>query len=222
MEELERRTKTRTYILLGPPGSGKSTQAEYFKARYKAAHLDMGGALRRAAAEPTAIGQELYEIINKRNELVPDGVMRAVLEQELRNVPKDALLIIDGTPRRRSQIDPVVGALTASGRSIDKVVFIELSEEDSVERISNRFSCTDCGMKLILGKDFRSGDVCPRCGGAVVQRTDDTPDGVRTRWRIFHEDTVPVLEFFAQQKKLVRVSGTESSEAIFAAIMKNV
>ena len=222
MEASEKKPGNKTYILLGPPGSGKSTQAEYFKERYQAVHLDMGNALRRAAAEPTPIGQELYEIINKKKELVPDGVMRAVLEREVRNVPKDALLIIDGTPRRRSQIDSVVGSLAAYGRSIDKVVFIELSERDSVERISNRFSCADCGTKFILGKDFRRGDTCSRCGGVVVQRTDDTPDGVRTRWRIFHEDTIPVLEFFAEQGKLIRVSGTESSEMIFDAIMEGV
>ena len=218
METTNEKEKAKTYILLGPPGSGKSTQAEYLNMRFGAVHLDMGGALRRAAAEPTAIGKKLYEIINGEHALVPDGVMRAVLEEELGKVPEDVLLVIDGTPRRETQIDDVVGALADFGRSIDKVIFIGLSEADSIERISNRFACTACGAKLILGKDFAVGGACPSCGGAVTQRADDTREGVSTRWRIFHEDTVPVLDFFATHGKLIRVSGTEPAESISAKI----
>ncbi len=218
MEVTTKKSNSKTYILLGPPGCGKSTQAEYFKTRFGAVHLDMGGALRRAAAEPTAIGKRLYEIINGEHALVPDGVMRAVLEEELGKVPEDALLIIDGTPRRESQIDDVVGALADFDRSIDKVIFIELSEADSVERISNRFSCAGCGAKLILGKDFAAGGTCPSCGGVVGQRADDTSEGVGERWRIFHEDTMPVLDFFAAHGKLIRVSGTEPAASISAKI----
>ena len=183
METTNEKEKAKTYILLGPPGSGKSTQAEYLNMRFGAVHLDMGGALRRAAAEPTAIGKKLYENINGEHALGPDGVMRAVLEEELGKVPEDVL-----------------------------------SEADSIERISNRFACTACGAKLILGKDFAVGGACPSCGGAVTQRADDTREGVSTRWRIFHEDTVPVLDFFATHGKLIRVSGTEPAESISAKI----
>lgn len=207
------------YILLGPPGSGKSTQADIFKRELGSAHIDMGAALRKTASEPTPIGEMLREIIYEKHALVPDGVVRSVLEGELRKTNPEQSVVVDGAPRRESQIHDTVSALISSGKSFHGAIFIELSEEESVRRISCRFSCSSCGEKLILGKDIETKESsCPKCGGTVTQRADDTPDGVRTRWRIFHDDTLPVLEHFSREGKLLRVSGEKGAEEIFSDI----
>lgn len=213
---MEHEPKPYAYILLGPPGSGKSTQADIFKKEFGTAHVDMGSALRKAAAEPTPFGETLNEIINEKRELVPDGIVRAVLENELKKTASDQSVVIDGAPRRESQIQSTISALDASGKQLVGAIFIELSEEESVRRISCRFSCMKCGAKLILGKDIADeGSVCPQCGGSIAQRADDTPEGVRTRWRIFHDETIPVLSYFEREGRLVRVSGLSDPDGIF-------
>lgn len=216
---MSQETKPKAYILLGPPGSGKSTQAEFLKRQFGMAHIDMGSALRKAAAEPTPFGEMLDEIIHKKRELVPDGIVRSVLEAELRKTGPDQDVIIDGAPRRESQIQDTISALVASGKSFCGAIFIELPEEESVKRISCRFSCLSCGQKLILGIDIADEQsLCPRCGGHIARRADDTPEGVRKRWEVFHADTMPVLAHFERTGKLLRVPGAESSEEIFRDI----
>jgi adenylate kinase len=216
---MEQEIKPHAYILLGPPGSGKSTQADIFKREFGAAHIDMGAALRKAASEPTPIGEMLNEIIHKKRELVPDGVVRSVLEGELRKTGPDQSVIIDGAPRREGQIRDTISALVSSGKSLHGAIFIELSEEESVRRISRRFSCSGCGEKLVLGDDLVTGtSSCPKCGGSVSQRADDTPEGVRTRWKIFHDETLPVRAYFEREGKLIQVSGLSDPETIFADI----
>lgn len=215
-------TKPKAYILLGPPGSGKSTQAEIFKRELGTVHVDMGSALRAAAAEPTPFGEKLSRIMNEEGGLVSDDIVRAVLDAELRKIAPDQPVIVDGAPRRKSQIDEVLAAFERYGKSFHKAVFIELSREDSVARISRRFSCTACGAKLILGKNFEPGGKCPYCGGEVTQRDDDTPEGVRARWQVFHDATLPVLEYFESRGSLVRVSGSSDPETIFLDIRKEL
>lgn len=208
------------YILLGPPGSGKSTQADLFGREFGAAHIDMGAALRAAAGERTPFGEALSDIINKRRELVPDGIVRSILENELKRIGPLRPVVIDGAPRRESQIQAVLSAIHGSGRELRKAIFIDLSEAGSVERISKRFSCASCGRKLILGSDLpAAGGPCPFCGGVASQRADDTEDGVRTRYRIFREETMPVISHFKEEGTLLHIPGDQGSDAIFKEIL---
>lgn len=219
---MSQETKPNAYILLGPPGSGKSTQAEIFKRELGVVHIDIGSALRMAAAEPTPFGEKLSRIMNEEGGLVSDDIVRAVLDAELRKIAPNNSIIVDGAPRRKSQIDEVLAAFERYGKSLQKAIFIELSREESVARISKRFSCTVCGAKLILGKNFEADGMCPYCGGKVVQRDDDTPEGVRARWQVFHDETLPVLEYFEKNRKLIRVSGGNDPETIFHDIRQKL
>lgn len=219
----QKQEQPKAYILLGPPGSGKSTQADIFKREFGCEHIDMGSALRGAAQEPTSFGMKLNDIINRKRELVPDEIVQAVLEQELRKIAPDRPVIVDGAPRRESQIHEVLSVLNRHGKEFTKAFFVELSEGDSVDRISRRFSCTDCGAKLILGGNYANvSDRCPQCGGKVSQRADDTAEGVRKRWQVFHDETLAVLDYFEDRGQLLRVSGKNDVETIFNDIRSGV
>lgn len=214
---------TRNYVLLGPPGSGKSTQAELLRKNLGLVHIDIGSELRAAAEKDTPIGREINDTIHLRHSLTSDAIMKAVFENVIKDVPATKSILLDGAPRRASQIDEVETVLRSFGRSIDKAIFINLREEQSVERISKRYLCFGCHHPYIMGKDIFSQETpCGACGGRVGQRKDDTPEGVRTRHQIFHTETLPVIEYFAKNHLLLTVDGNQSAEKLFEDIRKKL
>lgn len=210
------------YILLGPPGSGKSTQAEMLKQELGLVHIDTGSYLRAAAEEDTAFGRELNDIINVRKELVPDRIVYTVLSKALSGVSSEKGVLIDGAPRRLSQVDEVLEALSEQGRELTKAIFLDLSESESVERISKRFLCGACHEPYILGMNLHNpaSEDCAKCGGKITQRKDDTPEGVLKRFQIFEEDTLPVIDHFEKSGLLLRIDGNRGAEAISEDILK--
>src|SRR3989344_8551292 len=151
-----RTTSRNNFILLGPPGSGKSTQAELLKKEFGLAHIDIGAELRAAAEEDTSLGREINETIHLKHSLTSDAIMKSVFERALGRVPDSQGLLLDGAPRRASQIDEVIQVFQSVGRSISKVIFVSLSEKESIERISKRYLCFGCYRPYILGKDILS------------------------------------------------------------------
>lgn len=213
----------KNYILLGPPGSGKSTQADFFKERLGLSHIDMGGELRSIASEESPLGKEMYQTIYVKKELASDEVVKQALGRALAKADPKRGIVIDGAPRRESQIREVIDILAEYGRDIDGVVFIDLPKEVSIDRISRRFNCEQCGEKFIRGVHPEDhAESCFKCGGTLVQRKDDTPVGVENRWRIFHEDTEPVIRYFEKEGKLLRVDGRLPAGEIFKRIEARV
>lgn len=210
-------------VILGPQGCGKGTQAELLKDKLNLFHIEMGLALREVAKEESELGKMVDEVINVKRELVGNDLVEEVLWNSLQKNGEQKDIILDGAPRRIDQIALIEKVLERKGKKLDKVIYINIPETDSVLRISKRFDCVDCGTRLILGKDIKNPtDSCHECGGAIEQRADDTPDGVRKRLAIFNQETFPVINHYCQIGKLLEIDGTKSPEKVFQEIISKL
>jgi len=210
-------------IILGPQGSGKGTQALFLAERLNAIHVDLGKTLRRLAKEDSPLGKELYEMFHVKKESVSDDVIEKVLAEEFKKIPMEKGIILDGAPRRIDQIEDVEQAFADSGRRIDRIIFINIPEEESIERVSKRYSCPKCHKHFALGENLESpSDLCPDCSSPVEQRKDDTEEGILKRLAIFKEQTIPVIEYFRKENVLIEVDGTKSKMEILDEILEKL
>ncbi len=207
-------------IIFGPQGSGKGTQAEKLAERLDAEHIDMGKFLREVAKMPTPLGQEVWQIQNVTKTLVPARILEEVFTIKLNSLPREKSIVFDGFPRNADQTQYFEKAMSEFGRQTDAAILINLSEEESLKRISKRLLCSKCKKVFIMGKDIQSvEEKCSECGGKIIQRTDDTKEGIITRLKVFKEETLPVVEYYKDQQKLIEISGNQSIEAVFDDIL---
>ncbi|MFH0929761.1 MAG: nucleoside monophosphate kinase [Candidatus Moraniibacteriota bacterium] len=209
-------------IVLGPQGSGKGTQAEKLAEKYNLEHIDMGKFLREVAKQDTPLGKEIYHIQNVTNTLVPSRILREVLKIKLNSFSREQGVLFEGVPRTVDQQGYFEEEIQNSGRKIDAVVFINIPEEETVKRISKRWTCKK-GHPLIMGVDIQSEkDKCPTDGTEIFQRTDDTPEGIRKRLEVYRKETLPVIEDFRKRNLLIEIDGTPSIEKVFENILKKL
>lgn len=206
-------------IIFGPQGSGKGTQADLLAEKYNLKHIETGQIFREIARENSELGKKILDL-NNRKEMIPDEITVAVLKKYLNEVPLEKGVILDSAPRTMGQIEPVEQMLESLKRPIDKAIYITLPYEKSVERITKRYACTVCYRHFVIGKHIAAHeDPCPTCGGPIMQRGDDTPDGVAKRLKTFYEVTVPVIEQYRQKKLLIEVNGNQAVEKVFEDII---
>lgn len=211
------------FVVLGPQGSGKGTQAEKLAQKFNLEHIDMGKFLREVAVLDTSLGKEINEIINIRKELVSDKILKKVLHVKLADLPREKGIVFDGVPRNLQQSEYFENALLEFGRQIDKVFVINLSEEESVKRISIRRVCKRCKSIYILGKDIKNEkDKCPKCQGKIILRPDDSKEGVIKRLKIFEKETLPVIEFFRSKGLVAEINGDQTQEKVFKEILGKI
>ncbi len=212
-----------TAILLGPPGSGKSTQADFLVREMDAVHVDVGLALRKTSEMDTPLGRKVSDIMNHRMGLVPDDIVEEVLSGALASISSEKPVIIDGAPRRMTQVGIVEAVLGTFERRADAAIYVALSEEESIRRISCRWMCPRCNRSFVSGIDFQKGEErCSVCKTELERRKDDTEDGVRKRYQIFSADTLPVIEYYRKKDALLEVDGAKDPVVIFEEIRRRM
>ena len=203
-------------ILLGAPGAGKGTQAEILCKKLGIPSISTGNILRAAIKDGTPTGLKAKSYMDA-GQLVPDEVIIGIVGERLQQADCAKGCILDGVPRTIAQAE----AIEKAGIKIDAVVAIEISEEEILRRMSGRRVCEACGssynMEAIPPK---VEGICDNCGGKLIQRKDDTPETVRERLKVYHKETAPLADFYAERGLLKRVSVAGDKEATNAAILQ--
>ena len=186
--------------------------------KYRIDFVEMGGMLREEAGKDTPLGKDVDRIMNKEGKLVPDEITYKVITNRLKAVDPKESIVIDGFPRTADQKDFLDQALKDAGRDNVKAVYIKISDNEAIERISKRLLCKDCKSVHIKGEN----DVCKKCGGKLIQREDDTPAKVATRLEWTHEQVDPIIEDYKQKGILVAINGEQSIEDVHKEILSKL
>jgi adenylate kinase len=201
-------------VLLGPPGAGKGTQARLLTAKFDAAHVSAGDLLRQAVADGSELGQTAKSIM-ARGALVPDGVVIEIIQKRLRQADCAAGYILDGFPRTLRQAEALSGVLKMLRAPLDRVISVEVPEDELVSRLAGRRVCQACGSMFHV--DTKPPDrigACDNCGGRLFQRVDDKEDTIRRRLRVYREQTEPLIAYYNTMGLLRRIDGHGTIEEI--------
>ena len=202
-------------ILLGPPGSGKGTQAKRLEERCGLRQLSTGDMLRAAVASNSELGRKAKAIMDVGG-LVPDDIIIAMIGERMDEAKAAKGFILDGFPRTRAQAEALDRMLAERGLSLDHVIEIAVDEAALVERITGRFSCAGCGASYHDRYNRpRHEGACDICGGReMVRREDDNAETVKARLRAYHEQTAPILPYYREKGRLETVDGMASIEEV--------
>ena len=204
-------------MLFGPPGAGKGTQAQLLVDRYELAHVSSGDIFRHNLRQGTPLGLQAKEYMN-RGELVPDEVVIDIILDKIMSINADEGFILDGFPRNTRQAEELDAALAVRARNIDRVLHIDVPEDELARRLGGRFVCRNCQAPH-THQGAGLAPACERCNGELYQRDDDCPEAVQRRIDVYREESMPVLDFYRQRGMLVDVSGQNTVDGVFKSIV---
>lgn len=196
-------------VLLGPPGSGKGTQAQLICEKYSIPHISTGDIFRKNISENTELGRKAKEYISKGS-LVPDSLTISIVQDRLKEKDCENGFLLDGFPRnlyQTQELDKMV--------EIDKAIMISISDEEIIRRLTGRRMCRKCGNPTHI--DWLKDGKCEKCGGEVYIRDDDSPEIVKAR---LEKQKLPleVLQFYKNKNKYAEVKSAHRKEDVFERI----
>jgi adenylate kinase len=194
-------------ILLGPPGAGKGTQAKDLVTKYGIPQISTGDILRKNLAEKTPLGLEAKKFMDK-GELVPDSVVVGIVKERLKEPDCKKGYILDGFPRTVPQAESLDAALADMKTPLDKVLSIEVPDEELVKRLSGRRTCRSCQAGYhVMFKPPKTEGKCDVCGGELYQRDDDQEEAIKNRLKVYQASTAPLIDYYKSKGLLRAVNG---------------
>lgn len=207
-------------ILMGPPGAGKGTQAEKIKAAYPIPHISTGDMFREAVSNKTPLGMEAKKYMDE-GKLVPDEVTIGIVEEMLNQPDCQEGFLLDGFPRTVAQAEALDKIMAKMGKKLEAAINIQVPDEVLIDRMTGRVTCKEC--KAVYHLKFNppaKEGVCDKCGGELVERSDDRGDIVRKRLEVYNEQTNPLIEYYRGTGILYNIDGNRPTEEVFADIKK--
>ncbi len=197
-------------VFLGPPGAGKGTQAVGVCEKYALPHISTGDILRNEIKQQTDLGKRAKEFMDA-GQLVPDEVVIGIVAARLRQPDCKKGFLFDGFPRTLLQAEAL-----AQQTKIELVININVPDDVIIGRLSGRRVCKSCG--ATYHTENHKSKTCDVCGGELVQRSDDTPETIANRLSVYHTQTSPLIEYYAQSGVLNTVDGTQDINDVFVEI----
>jgi len=211
-------------IFLGAPGAGKGTQAATVAQKLNLVHISSGDLFRQALEKGAELGGKAKSYMEK-GVLVPDKITVQMVLERMSAPDCEKGVILDGFPRNLVQAKALDKALIKKQKMIDKVIYIEVSEDELIKRLSGRWICRNCqAVYHIMNSPPEVRGKCDRCGGELYQRPDDAVETVKKRLEVYFAQTAPLIDYYKQRGKLVKIDGegsvAEVSERIINIIRK--
>ena len=194
-------------VLVGPPGAGKGTQAQFLAAHFSIPHISTGDIFRANLKAGTDLGNQAKSFMD-RGELVPDSVTNEMVRDRLTHDDVAHGFLLDGFPRNVAQAEVLRAILADKKTPLHAVLEFSLADEEIIARLSSRRTCRDCGAPSV------GVDKCPTCGGEVYQREDDKAEVITRRLEVYAEQTAPIISFYRNEGLLISVSAAGNVEDI--------
>lgn len=202
------------FVIMGPAGSGKGTQAELLSKKINIPHISPGVIFREIEKHDTEIGHKVKELIDK-GVFVPDEITNEIVLDRLNQPDCKQGFILDGYPRSLTQAE-----FLEKQREVKECILIEVSDAECIKRMSARRVCFKCKAEFntIYIKPKQEG-ICDKCNGELEHRPDDKPEAIKIRLEEFHEQTEPVIEFYEKKGILLRINGEQPIDKVFEDIV---
>ncbi|VYT75314.1 adenylate kinase [Peptoniphilus gorbachii] len=209
-------------VILGPPGAGKGTQAEYIVKRYNIPHISTGDIFRENIKNNTELGKEAKSYMDK-GLLVPDDLVIALVEDRLNKDDAKEGFLLDGFPRTVAQAVSLDSILDKNNEKLTKVINISVDPEILIERAVGRRVCKTCGMTYhVKFNPPKEEGICDKDGTKLIQRDDDTEETVKTRISVYFDQTAPLIDYYRAQNLLVDIDGAKDIDKVFEDIVSGL
>ncbi|MEU6175161.1 adenylate kinase [Streptantibioticus parmotrematis] len=208
-------------VLVGPPGAGKGTQAQYLAKNLSIPHISTGDLFRSNISQGTALGRKAQEYTSS-GRLVPDEVTIAMAKDRLEEADAAEGFLLDGFPRNLGQAEALDAYLRDKDVTLDGVLDLEVPEDEVVKRIAGRRLCRKDGAHVyhVSYNPPKTEGVCDVCGGELYQRDDDTEDKVRVRLEVYHSETEPIIDYYKAQDLVVTISALGTVDEVTRRAME--
>jgi adenylate kinase len=201
-------------VLVGPPGAGKGTQAEFIAAHFGIPKISTGDIFRANVSGGTDLGRLAKKYMDA-GDLVPDEVTNAMVSDRLKQDDALAGFLLDGFPRNVAQAHELDKMLAETSSTLSVVLDLDVDHDEVVRRLSGRRTCKDCGHVWHIDYDKPEAEcVCDKCGGELYQRDDDHADTVRHRLEVYAAQTSPLIEFYGERAQLVAINALGTVEDV--------
>lgn len=205
-------------VFFGAPGSGKGTQARRLMEEYANPQISTGDLLRAAVASGTELGAKAKSAMNA-GKLVADDIVVGMIRERLQHKDTRFGFILDGFPRSLPQASALDGMLAEESKPLHKAILLDVKFENLIKRLTGRRTCKVCGhLYNIHFNPPKKEGVCDTDGGELVHRADDNEETIRSRLKVYQDQTEPLIEYYKKQDKFVSVNGEGKMEDIFHRI----